>query len=132
MKDRLFKQSSIVPTWIGAIFSQLQMSLMYVGIANIFMLSVTMWYTAGQDIAQKYVPFITSTWQILVMLVVGWSIVIFFDYKFIIPAKQRHLNRQAAKHKNIVLELLEKMDKDNNAMRADIAKIKETLGIEDG
>ena len=129
---KLFKQSTILPTWIGAIFVQLQMSLLYVGIANIFMLAITMWYTAGHQIAEKYVPFITTPWQVIIILVIGWSVVIYYDYKFIIPAKQRYLNQQAAKHKNIVLELLEKMDKDNNVMRADIAKIKETLGIKDG
>ena len=127
----VFKQSQKLPTWIGGFLIQLQMSIVYVGIANIVMIAITMWYTSGHLIAEEYLPFVT----LRVFLLFGaacWGMLIFLDYKYIAPAKQRHLNRQAAKHKNPVYELVEKIDKDNEEIRKDIAKIKEALNLQEG
>ena len=127
-KKGLFKQSSLLPTWMGGLLIQMQMSLVYVAIANIVMLAVTMWYTSGYQVAQEYLPFFTIR-HFLGLGVVCWGLIIFVDFKFIAPAKQRFLNRQAAKHKNPILELIEKMDKDNKEVRKDIVEIKEALNI---
>ena len=131
MKISVFKQSQKLPTWIGGFLIQLQMSIVYVGIANIVLIALTFYYTSGHIIAKEYLPFVTLR-VFLIFGVVCWGMLIFLDYKYIAPAKQRHLNRQAAKHKNPVYELVEKIDKDNEEIRKDIAKIKEALNLQEG
>lgn len=127
----LFKQSQRLPTWMGGFLTQLQMTLIYVGIANIVMIAITMWYTSGHLIVKEYLPFFTIR-HFLCLGVLCWGILIFIDYKFVAPAKQRYLNRQVAKHKNPTLELLKRVDRDNKKMSKDIAEIKEALSIKEG
>jgi len=129
-KIELFKQSKILPTWSGGFLIQLQQSLVYVGICNIVMIAITMWYTAGYEITQKYLPSI-SIWHFLILLMSGWLTVMFIDYKFLHPARQRYMNKQVAKHKNPAMELLQKVDRDNEDIRKGIAKINKTLGIKE-
>ena len=129
--ERLFKQSQILPTWIGAIFVQLQQTLMYVGIANIFMIAVTLWYTAGHDLAARFVPFITAVWQVLIILVLAWAMVILINWKYIIPAKQRHTNSQAVVHENPMVTTLNKLAEKQDMMCKDMIEIKTKLGIEE-
>lgn len=130
-KAGLFKQSKLLPTWMGGFLIQMQQSLVYVGILNIVMLAVTMWYTAGYGIVQKYLPFV-SIWHFLTILAFGWLTIMFIDYKYLHPTRQRHLNRQVAKHKNPAMELLEKAAIVNENMQKDIAEIKKALNIPDG
>ena len=129
-KTGLFGQSNLLPTWTGGFLIQMQQSLVYVGILNIIMLAITMWYTAGYEIVQKYLPFV-SIWHFLIVLATGWAIIMLIDYKFLAPVRQRWMNRHVAKHKNPTLELLQKVDADNKKARLDIAKIKKVLNIED-
>lgn len=130
-RKRLFKQSDSLPTWIGAIVAQLQQSLMYIGIANIFMLAVTMWYTAGAGLAARFVPFITAVWQLLIIVVIGWAVVILLNWKYIMPAKQRHLNSQTVVHENPMVAQLREMEAKQAEIHKDIAEIKKTLGIKE-
>jgi len=130
VKIDLFKQSKALPTWGGGFLIQLQQSLVYVGILNIFMLAITMWYTAGYEIAQKYLPSV-AIWHFLVLLFSGWLTIMFIDYKFFHPARQRYMNKQVAKHKNPAMELLQKLDRDNEDIRKDIAEIKKALDIKE-
>lgn len=129
-KSGLFKQSKLLPTWMGGFLIQMQQSLVYVGMLNIIMLAITMWYTAGYDIVQKYLPSV-SIWHFLTGLAFGWLTIMFIDYKYLHPTRQKHQNRQVAKHKNPAMELLQKADADNENMKKDIAQIKKALNISD-
>jgi len=122
------KQSTLLPTWLGGILTQLQMSLMYVGMANIFMLAITMWYTKGADIVQRFMPSF-EIYHFLLLLVLGWATVMLVDFKYLTPVRTRFLNRQTSKHKNPVFELLEKVAIKQGKMEKDIAKIKKELNI---
>ena len=102
------------------------MSLIYVGIANITMMAITMWYTSGHLIAEQYLPFVTIR-HFLAFGAFCWMVVIFIDFKYIAPARQKWMNRHAAKHKNPILELLQKVDKDNKTMKKDMVEIKKSL-----
>ena len=123
----ILKQSDTLPTWIGAIFTQIQMSLMYVGIGNIFMLAVTMWYTAGHDLAARYAPFITAVWQVLIIVIVVWGTVILLNWKYVIPAKQRHMNDQVVVHANPSWDLLQAIEKEQKSQGREMAEIKRLL-----
>jgi len=125
-KFSFFKQSKILPTWLGGFLIQLQQSLVYVGILNIAMLAITMWYTAGYEIVQNYLPSI-SLYHFLIVLALGWLTVMFIDFRYLHPTRQRYMNKQVAKHKNPAMELLQKVDKDHEAMRNDIADIKKAI-----
>lgn len=129
-KTGLFKQSQLLPTWTGGFLIQMQQSLVYVGILNIVMLAVTMWYTAGYGIVQKYLPSI-SIWHFLTGLALGWLTIMFIDYKYLQAARWRHQNRQVAKHKNPAMKLLQKAAIVNEKMQKDIAQIKKALKIKD-
>ena len=130
MKSDLFRQNKSLPNWLGGFLIQLQQSLVYVGIFNIVMLAITMWYTAGYEIVQKYLPAV-NIGHFLIAIASGWLTIIFINYKYLTPTRLRYQNRQVAKHKNPDMKLLQKIDRDNANIRKDIAALKKTLKIEE-
>ena len=130
MKSDLFRQNKSLPNWLGGFLIQLQQSLVYVGIFNIVMLAITMWYTAGYEIVNKYLPAV-NIGHFLIVIASGWLIIIFVDYKYLTPTRLRYQNRQVAKHKNPAMELLQKVDRDNEKLHKDIEAIKKALNIEE-
>lgn len=96
---------------------QYQNSFFYVGLFNTVMLAVTLWYTAGYEIAQRYLPWF-GLWMFILTGVALWHLMIAFDYKFFYPVRQRFLNVQACKHENPAMDEL-------RAIRKEIAELKE-------
>jgi len=120
---RILKQSNWIPTWLGGFLIQLQQSLVYVALANVAMLAVTMWYSAGFEISQKYLPILTI-WHFLLIIVVGWMLLIFIDYKYLTPARMRFSNKQAVVHTNPNTLMLETLIEEAKILKADNVELK--------
>lgn len=120
----LLKQSKVLPAWLGAVLVQVQNSFFYVGLFNTVMLAITLWYTAGYEIAAQYAPWV-SLWLFIALGIVFWLALIGLDYKFFYPIRQRFLNEQACKHPNPAMDSL-------NRLEQGMAEIKKELGLEVG
>lgn len=117
----LLKQVKGKPSWWGALQVQMTNSFFYLSLYNTMALTITVWYTAGHEIAQKYAPWF-NFWLFLAFGFVGWCLLMFVDYKFLLPARTGFINLQSCKHQNPAMEALERLE-------ADVLKIKQRLAI---
>lgn len=120
MVNSLLKQSR-GRVWLGAMQVQLASIYQYINPGNTLMIAITFWYSAGSHMANRY----ASWFSMELFLAAGLALVglvMYLDYKLVLPSRQRFLNEQACKHENPAMVEL-------RAIREDIQKIKTKLGI---
>jgi hypothetical protein len=111
------------PRWMGALQVQMSNSNYYIVYYSQAMMLGTFWFTAGSPTAEKYAPWI-SFWGFASFLILSMVVVLFLDYKFMLPTRQRFQNEQACKHSNPAMdEIL--------ILRKDVELIKKHMGIGD-
>lgn len=118
----LFRQSKGIP-WVGAVQVQVINSLIYLSVMNSCMLAFTVWHTAGYEITRQYAPWV-NIWIFFTLLISGFLVVMYLDYKMLYPSRVEHNNRQAYKQKNPAVD-------DLQAILADLKRIKQELGIDE-
>lgn len=95
------------------------------------MLAITSWQTSLQDRILSVFPWFNFWWFMAVIILITLS-VMFFDYKFVYPARQAFQNKQGYEHKNPVKADLEKLSKDTEELKKSLDIIKKYLKIPDG
>jgi hypothetical protein len=120
MPNKILKQSGTVE-WLGALQVQVSNSMFYMSMVSTGMMILTFWYTAGYQIQQQYLKWLTLGWFIA-FVVVLFGLVMFIDYKWILPSRMAFVNKQAYKHENQAMdEIL--------AIHKEIKEIEKKLGI---
>lgn len=98
MNEKVMRQSKM-PAWIGAFQVQVMNSFFYLNLISSAMMILTFWYTAGYQIADKYFPWLSLRMFVLVVIIL-FGLIMFIDYKFILPSRQAFINNQSFKHEN--------------------------------
>jgi hypothetical protein len=111
------------PRWMGALQVQMSNSNYYMVYYSQAMMAATFWFTAGSPTVEKYAPWI-SFWMFLLFLVSSVVVLLFFDYKFMLPARQRFQNEQSWKHYNPWMAEIK-------ILQDDMKLIKKHMGIEE-
>jgi hypothetical protein len=120
---RILNQSIKRPLWVGAIQVQISNTMFYMNMVSMGMMLLTFWYTAGYQIQQASLHWLTLGWFVL-FIVLLFGLVMLIDYKWIYPARQAFYNEQACKHNNPWMDEIIKLE-------GDMKKIKAKLGIEE-
>jgi hypothetical protein len=90
------------------------------------MLGLTFWHTTGGALSAKYLPWMNLGW--FVLLGIGFVfLAMWFDYKFIYPARQSFLNNQSCKHENPAMALMIDTNNKQIEMKHDIDEINRSL-----
>jgi hypothetical protein len=117
-----FLRQTSARTWLGAIQVQVSNSMFYMSMVSTGMMVLTFWYTAGYQIQQQYLHWLTLGWFIA-FVVALFGLVMIIDYKWILPSRMAFVNKQAYKHNNQAMdEIL--------AIHDEIREIKKKLEIE--
>jgi hypothetical protein len=103
-----------VPNWVGILQVQLTNSFFYITLLNSGLLSLTAWAAIGPSL-QGVIPW-ARFWMFGILAFFIVSIVMFLDYKFVYPTRQRFINEQACKHTNPAMEELWKISKQLNEL----------------
>ena len=107
---RLFKQNKLRASWLGALQVQASNIGYYTVWYSNIMLATTFWYTAGYEIAQEYIPWL-SFWKFVLITGSSLAMLLLLDYKFLYPLRQAFQNAQACKHENPAMDALRDIQK---------------------
>lgn len=118
----IFKQSGkhILP--LGGVLVQIQNSMFYLNLISTGMMLLTFWYTAGYQIQQEYMNWLTIYWFALIIVAI-FLIVMLVDFNFILPSRQAFLNEQSCKHENPAMEAIWDIQKNLKIIEAKVDKI---------
>ena len=111
---------------LAALQVQFNASLIYLNLWSTAMLALTFWHTTGGELSAKYAPWMNIGVFALCWLV--WMLfVMWFDYKFVLPARQGFMNVQAVKHENPAMALMEEMRKTQLEIQKNMEEIHKTI-----
>ena len=109
--------------FLGAVQVQFTNSMMYISVANIVMMGLTFWSTAGVSLAADVFPWMGPK-EFMGFAALGLACVMIFDRVVMYRHRQAFLNEQSYKYKNPAVADLKKL-------LADLALVKRHLGISD-
>lgn len=112
------EQKKVGPFW-GGLKELIGRVMFYAGIINFILIMITAYHTSIKDIMP--IPF----WIFFLVLSVGLSILMIFEYIIILPSSISFSNRQSYKHDNPVRDDINKILKKLEGIEKDIKDLKD-------
>ncbi len=120
----LAKQYNLGP-WLGGFKDLASRTMIYVSVLSFTQISATFWYTTLQPAISKDVPWL-SFGLYFTTLVLGVLVIMFIEYKFILPSSYTFLNKQEYLHKNLIRQDIEEVMKEVGNLQEEVNKSKKT------